>query len=450
MTNSLTLKIEQCSEQVFGPVRKVLGMLSPKNFILLIDAVDLSANPRSAKRGSVTAQIEMTLDESPELFPAKTKGILLASSSYRALERSRYQLSFEDADLEGLLDGGHTSLATGRHILRATGIPDAELKKVSDWQTFKETWKKYRSEIDDVADTLNFQVPIEIQVPAEMSDRELVDQFRTSLLDIGAARNNNVQLSDETKANKQGLYEPLKEYLPPTLADRIEWKSNEGGDVKVREIVALCWIPLSKLDLPEGIRINANQIYRNKGACVEAFNKLLGLESVSSKIEGGYALHLEDDQVRSAIKLGADFPAIYDEVYARFPDLYNKAGGSYGKITAVRMYDPDMVKEHNPKYLRRKPETPFFSRPVMYTCPDGFIVPLLYAMRAIIETDKKGLLKWSMDPIKFLDRYLLELMGSYRLAMDMATFDPQKLGKNIGTYQFIEASANAAIATSKI
>ncbi len=110
MNKSLTIKINQCGEQVIGPVRKLYGLLPPKSLVQLLDTDDLAANPRSAKKGSVTADIEDSLKTSPELFPAKTKGILLASSSYKELERDRYQLSFVDPETEGILDGGHNAL----------------------------------------------------------------------------------------------------------------------------------------------------------------------------------------------------------------------------------------------------------------------------------------------------------------------------------------------------
>ena len=129
MTSQVILKIEQCGEQVYGPVRKIIGLLGPKAFCHLIDVADLSANPRSAKRGSVTSEIELSLDETPELFPAKTKGILLASCSYRVLDRQRYQLTFGDTDAEGILDGGHNALAVGRHVLREAGLTNGEPKE---------------------------------------------------------------------------------------------------------------------------------------------------------------------------------------------------------------------------------------------------------------------------------------------------------------------------------
>ncbi len=429
-------------------MRKIIGLLGPKAFCHLIDVADLSANPRSAKRGPVTSEIEVSLDETPELFPAKTKGLLLASSSYRVLERQRYQLNFVDTDAEGLLDGGHNALAIGRHVLREAGATTSDLKKIGDWADFVSAWKSKRQAIADVEDVLDFQVPVEIQVPAHMQDREVVDEFRTSLLEIGAARNNNVQLTDETKANKQGLYAELKGFLPAELAERVEWKANEGGEIKVREIVALCWIPLSKLNLPGGLRVNPNQIYRNKGVCVEAFNALLRHDDVSSKVEGGYERQLQCESIRSALRVGASLPDMYDQLVRQFPEAYNKAGGSFGRITAVKMFDAEKAKEKNKKYLRKKPRSPFYGREMLYTCPDGFVVPFLYGMRALMQVDGQGLVSWRHDPTAFLNSRLVEVMRSYKLVIELGDFDPQKVGKNISAYQFAESAVSATLANA--
>jgi hypothetical protein len=447
MSTQVILKIEQASEQVCGPVKKFIGLLGPKSLCHLIDVADLSANPRSAKRGSVTKDIELSLEETPELFPAKTKGILLASSNYRSLERNRLQLTFRDPDSEGLLDGGHNGLAAGRFVLKEAGVSDQELKKAADWEAFMGCWKMHRQEISDVEDVLDFLMPVEIQVPANMQDDDIVEQFRTSLLEIGAARNNNVQLTDETKANKQGLYEDLKKYLPAEISDRVEWKTNEGGDIKPREIISLAWIPLSLMTLPDGIKVNPNQIYRNKGVCVDTFNDLLRNDRISSKVEGGYERLLEDESVRSALRITATLPEVYDQLVRKFPDAYNKAGGSFGRITAVRMYDPDKAGG-NKKYLRTKPRSPFFDHDMSYTCPDGFVVPFLFGMRALMKVGGDGQVSWKHDPLQFLSTHLVEVMRSYKLVIELGDFDPQKVGKNISAYQFAESAITAILARS--
>jgi hypothetical protein len=105
---------------------------------------------------------------------------------------------------------------------------------------------------------LDFLVPVEILVPADVEDDFVLNAFTGSLLEIGAARNNNVQLTLETKANKKGFYDELRKALPSQIAERVEWKANDCGVVKVRDLVALSWIPLSVVDLPDGVNVPAS------------------------------------------------------------------------------------------------------------------------------------------------------------------------------------------------
>ena len=87
MTNKLILKFEQCDEQTINGLRRVVGFVEGRSIPALLDVADLSANPRSAKTGSVTKDIIESLERTPEVFPFKTKGMLIGTSSYRALER---------------------------------------------------------------------------------------------------------------------------------------------------------------------------------------------------------------------------------------------------------------------------------------------------------------------------------------------------------------------------
>jgi hypothetical protein len=166
---------------------------------------------------------------------------------------------------------------------------------------------------------------------------------------------------------------------------------------------------------------------------------------VSTKIDGGYERELKHDGVRSALKVSADLPEIYDKLVQRFPEAYNKAGGSFGRITAVKMYDAEKAKEQNPKYLRRPPRSPFYDAEMAYTCPDGFVVPLLFGMRALIET-KNGSVFWKHDAEEFLKKNLVEVMKSYKLVIELGDFDPQKVGKNISAYEFAESAISAVLA----
>lgn len=441
MSNKLILKFEQCDEQTINGLRRVVGFVEGRSIPALLDVADLSANPRSAKTGSVTKDIIESLERTPEVFPFKTKGLLIGTSSYRPLERHRYELSFADPELEGILDGGHNALALGIHLLMFAGIDDRAIRSIRTWADFKSAWTKYRSDISECRDSIDFLVPVELLVPSDPADKDAIADFMSQLLDICSARNNNVQLTEEAKANQMGFYENLRNALPSELS--VEWKTNDGGRIKVREILALAWTVLPPLAEPEGIKVLPNQMYRNKGICVEQFNNFMELPTVSRQRDGeteSYKREVFNPKVLRAFQLVGELPQLYDQIYEQFPEAYNKAGGAYGKITAVKMYEPARASEKSgekkSRFLRRQPKTPFFERPCDYTCPDGFIMPLIYGLSALLESGG-GDIRWKKDPSKFLRNHLVDIMKTYRFFMDTAQFDPQKVGKNLSVYQFM-------------
>jgi hypothetical protein len=400
-----------------------------------------SENPRSAKAGPVTDAIIESIVETPEIFPFKTKGVLVGSSDYDGLDRRRFELRFQNPRIEGILDGGHNMLAIGTHILvLATGEPKIA-GKLKRWEDFKEAWVEHRAAVDalrkgsqeddgDAGGALDFLVPLEILVPSNVEDANVVREFNGSLLEICAARNNNVELRLETKANQKGYYEQLRKALPEDIGSRIEWKTNDGGEVKVRDLIALAWIPLSALELPDDlrhVRVPPKSIYSNKGDCVKMFDELMSHESVSKPTGGEYTHELHNTAVASALILAAQIPALYDKIYRDFPNAYNDGEGRFGRLTVVKMA----------KDMRSKPVTHFTSQPVEYSYPDGLIMPLVCGLKSLIKRDAKGRAYWSEDPEAFLDDCLVPIVKKYRVIMDAFRADPQKIGKNEGSYELV-------------
>jgi len=436
----ILVRYEQVCDQVEGPVRRIVGFVKARNMLTLFDSADLEANPRSAKSGPVTDAIIESIADTPETFPFKTKGVLVGASDYDALDRRRYELRFEDRHVEGILDGGHNMLAIGTYILdKATGDPKLA-KKIKRWQDFADAWAEHRSAVtafskassgDEESGPLDFLVPLEILVPSDVEDDEVVATFKSSLLDICAARNNNVELRLETKANQKGYYEELRNALPKAIADRVEWKTNDGGEIKVRDLIALAWIPLSVIDLPEPlqhIRVVPQNIYRNKGECVKLFDELMSDETVSKPTGGEYTHELHNTQVASALKLAAELPHLYDKIYREFPIAYNgDKEGRFGALTIVR----------RAKDMRSKPVTHFTSKDVDYVYPDGLIMPLVYGLKALMELDENGCVRWKEEPSKFLDDHLDAIVRKYRVILDAFRADPQKVGKNEGSYDLV-------------
>lgn len=435
------VRYEQVDEQVEGPVRRIIGFVKAKNMLALFDSADLEANPRSAKAGPVTEAIIESIEEKPETFPFKTKGVLVGASDYDALDRKRYELRFENPHIEGILDGGHNMLAIGTHILSLATADEKLAKRLKRWPDFADAWKENRAAVKALSKTstddsdepgpLDFLVPLEILVPSDLEDEDIVDKFKSSLLDICAARNNNVELRLETKANQKGYYEQLRNSLPPAIAERVEWKTNDGGEIKVRDLIALAWIPLSVVEFPEPlshIRVVPQNIYRNKGECVKLFDELMSDESVSKQTGGEYTHELHNTKIASALALAAELPALYDKIYCDFPVAYNgDREGRFGGLAVVK----------RAKDMRSKPETHFTSQEVDYVYPDGLIMPLVYGLKALMERDAHGHVRWKEDPAKFLDEHLDAIVKKYRVILDAFRADPQKVGKNEGSYELV-------------
>jgi hypothetical protein len=435
--SKVVIRFDQVAEQTEGPVRRIVGFVRAKHMLQLFDAADLEANPREAKAGVVTSDIIDSIRQTSEIFPFKTKGVLVGASQYQALERRRYELSFENAKIEGILDGGHNMLAIGAHVLAKALGDDRVLKRIKRWDELKDAWVDHREEIDALRKSageeegsgpLDFLVPIEVLVPANVEDEDMIDEFNSCLLDICAARNNNVELTLETKANKKGFYEYLRKTLQPPIANRVEWKTNDGGEVKVRDLIALAWIPLSVIDLPVDIKIPPQNIYGNKGDCAKHFDALMNDDRVSKVTGGDYIHELHNTAVHSALKLAGQLPELYDKIYQDFPAAYNgDRDGRFGRLAVVKMA----------RNMRTKPTTHFTDVETEYAYPDGLIMPLVYGLKALMVKDGKGHVQWREDPFRFLDEHLGSIVKKYRVILDAFRADPQKVAKNEGSYDLV-------------
>ena len=119
----ITIRFEKSAEQTIGGVTKITGMVRAKYLIPIIDDLDLQANPRSSKTGQVTSAIQESIRQNTDLFPFKTKGILLAAAKYKRGDHGRITVFFGDRSVEGILDGGHNTLAIGLCLLYHSPSP---------------------------------------------------------------------------------------------------------------------------------------------------------------------------------------------------------------------------------------------------------------------------------------------------------------------------------------
>ena len=433
MSKSTTIiRFAEAAKQTSGDITRVVGFIPAKHLISLFQKNILDANPRKPKVGRVTSEILDTLNETPELFQFKSKGVLIGTSNFKELQRNRYALNFEKSESEGILDGGHNMLSIGLHVIKPF-LDEKVWKKIKTWEDLLEQWDVYKDDIYDSRDDLDFALAAELLIPSS-SDPIVVENYRIASIDICAARNNNAQLALEAKANQKGFYDEIRsrfEKVVPSLAQRIEWKTNqwESEDVrpiKVRDLIALSWIPLSLLDeqgkLPESFKLPPQMIYSGKGKLSEYFDTLMANPEVTTQMKDGrYELH--NIAIGSAFDILCDIPNIADFIVKNLPKAYNNADGKFGGIAAV-------IKPKHSKAL-----TPFYQKEMDYKVPDGFVAPLVYGVKALLEIEN-GIVKWKTDPIKFLEENFDEIVRGFTLPMKMAGLDPQKVGKSEQSYEF--------------
>jgi len=444
------IKFDRLVEQTVERITRFSGFVPARHFVHVIDVIDLEANPRSSKVGQVTAAIRESIENTPNDFPFKTKGVLLGASSFRRLDRDRIGVNFAKRKIEGILDGGHNTLAIGLHILARAGVPDADIKKVKVWDDFRALWHR-KAELVDIlrervrageSTDLDFLIPVELIVPVDPDDQVATEEFEASLLDICAARNNNVQLKIEAKANKRGYFDDLKQTLPAYISERVEWQQGDPKPVKVADIVALAWIPLGMVEpMPaadDGKPVVAplpQNLYRNKGDCVVRFERLMSSPVVTK--EHGAIAELHDVPVFSALTIAGQIPELYELIYMKFPESYNRNDGKYGRITAVSKMNPANAKSPH--------KTRFTNRDAKYASPEGFIIPLVYGLSALLERRDDGTIAWKTDPTRFLNENLDEIAKRFKGIMQMGDFDPQKVGKSGPAYTMVRDTYTALL-----
>ena len=475
-----TVAITDPEERVLDGIRRFSGFVKVREMIDIITALDLDANPRSAKRSSVTDEIIDTIHSTPKLYPFKSKGILLGTSTYGAQtkeegaqgSRQVFGLTFKNRTSEGILDGGHNTLAIALYLMseailtfedsKAINEYQRKLKRVKTWAQMKELWNELLPQIEGLrhkaTPSHDAYVPLELLVP---SDTVEVDSFLNNILLICAARNNNVQLKQETLANQDGVFEYLKGVLEdkkPVVAQEVIWKTNSEGSIALPHLISLVWIPLGAInfaDISENIGItplSGTTAYSSKSESVKRFKDLITGKNGEETNKSAVAYKDVDGQknewvitnslVKSAIDMVPDVLDIYDYVYENYANAYNSNKGRFGGIDAVK----------NESRQRKNRITPFGRKELADDAsipPLGYIMPVIYGLRELIEVDSEGKLVWSVDPHEFYRENLNEIVGSIMGNIKDVNFDPQKVGKGASAYEQVTSKVKALYADKK-
>lgn len=422
-------------------INKIVSSISPLSFIKLLNVADNKINPRAATVNSITKAIDETLTNSPELFWYKTKGLFIATQSLIYRERNRVELTFDEPAFEGIMDGGHNTFAIARFIAR--NLFDNALFR--DWEGCKQFWRDNYDEIlarfEEVKDTptFKFSIPVEIIFPSR--EEGSLDQYYDVITEICTARNNNIQLLTTSKSSHEGCYDYLFEILDGKGYD-IEWKEGEGGKIDLRDITAMTCVPLYFLQsqnlLPEGLNTyNRISAYSQKGQCVSFFRDVMCHDEVSNKEHGKRVLN--NVLIKSALDMTEDIMKMFDQLYIKFPALYNSNNGSFGSITSVNAKGKKKGLMPDDAYNKSKPLFGTTTKMCDYTYPDGFIYPLISGLVQLMQyNESSNTVGWKVNPLG--DNFSLEALplSLYVKSIKEMGYDPQKVGKKDFFYELAD------------
>ncbi len=442
--NTLIIKTVHNADFPNETINKTFCSIDPYNTAKLLSHLDLTANPRKAKKNNIVNSIHDTLGSSPELMTFKTKGLLIACHHLEVLQRGRYGLTFVDEIYtDGLLDGGHNALAVGIYILEEYFIKNdimipREVRSIKHWDDFQVCWKEYEKEVLDFASTLDFTLPIEIIHPAKGHE----DSFAEAVFEISDARNNNNSLTLGAMAHHKGHYDILKKYIDEDIVNDIEWKDGEANKyIKRDDIVALSLIPIIALQKAGGLdnvdfgKFNPVNIYSGKRTCTKAFSNLIEATKLN---DGDVDDVVLPEFIESALALMKDIPYLYDLIYLNFPKAYNNISPGFGRITKVRE-----TKEKHSK-------TKFYKLDSDYSYPDGFIVPIVASLSALIGYDGNRVY-WKVDNIRtFVKNNLVNHSEMIVKLIKTNDYNPQNFGKSGSSYEAIEMQFEFAEMKSRL
>ena len=132
---------------------------------------------------------------------------------------------------------------------------------------------------------------------------------------------------------------------------------------------------------------------------VAAYNTLMGSDEISERAKGEIR-ELKNKAVKSAIAMLKDIPRLFDLIYTEFPEAYNEASPGFGRVSSVRIWEPTKAESSDPKYLSHAAHTKFYRHECKYDFPDGFIMPLVWALGELMEyKDGKGQLETRPIPL---------------------------------------------------
>lgn len=327
---SMTFKVQSFRKIPNPYLKSENGEKSAEMYIAICDVKDIpddipmETNPREQKMTTnVAKKIKQSLLDTSEMnFYLLNRGILLSAkdASYNNYS-NEMTISFEDFEVHGNVDGGHTY----KTILQAR----------------------------DQLDYGQQYVKIEILVGVE-------GMFQS----LAAARNTSVQVQDKSIAELEDRFDIIKNALAKEkYIDRVFFKENDSGDIDVADLLAL--LNMFNIDRYNGMTAFPINSYSSKKKCIDLY--------INDHKE--YAESAQNPYVKM-VSIMPDIFKLYDAIETNMNKYYRQKnlGGRYGATKGVQTPKPG--QEFYSKFLENEMDV---------SSPNGFIYPILGAFRALVE-----------------------------------------------------------------
>ena len=148
--DAIIVKFDFSNDQTVGEITKIVGLVLAKYLVPVIDHFGSRGQPPCLEDGAGHCGHPRLHRNGSRHLPFKTKGVLLAASQYERLERNRVKITPSNPSIEGILDGGHNTLAIGLYILQNAMEYTGGVfpKGPKTWRDFKTLWQQHRGEVE--------------------------------------------------------------------------------------------------------------------------------------------------------------------------------------------------------------------------------------------------------------------------------------------------------------
>lgn len=339
-----------------------------------------STNPREQK---MTTNVAKKINESlrdNENFHELNRGVLISAKEVKFDTSSKELfITFDDPEIHGNIDGGHT--------LRA--ILDGNVKHTVNENRY-----------------VFFEIFTGIDSPVELA----------------AARNTSVQVDLKSIAELENNFEEIKsafEELP--FANRIQYKMNEHyndediNPIDVREIIAISAM-FSQSMYPYRTSVGTLsetqpiQCYSGKETTLRKFLNMDSQDKEQQKIN-------RDTMVKMMRPIIKDIFTLWETVEREFASTANATNRRYGTRKYSKYHNGDIVGK-----------TMFEENDIQYVVPKGLMYPLIGSFRALVKVDSKtGIYDWQKNPVDVWKAIGSKLVS---IVLDEKAENPDTLAKN--------------------